>query len=168
MNETIEIFPTYRQIIETTEDKPETFIVNPQEFREPELPKIEPKKKPTYPQNWQAYDKAKTNEDGIFKGLLYELLSTCVEELAHKSGRKGFTKKEKLCFMCIKVFYKSDLRKTVSILKELKNSGYIDRVPSFKSIDNFFNDKSLSEVLDDLILISSLPLANLEETGAID
>ncbi len=159
---------TKSKTVEEPKDEPESFTVNPEEFREPEPSKEIKKPKPTYPQDWPAYDKAKTNEDGLFKGLLHELLSACVEEPIHKVGRKGYTRKEKLCFMCIKVFYKSDLRKSVSILKELKNSKYIDRVPSFKSIDNFFNDKSLSEVLDDLILISALPLASLEETGAID
>lgn len=127
------------------------------------------KEKKTYPQDWEAYDKAKTNEDQLFKKLLEELLILTIEEpIKIGAGRKGFTVKEKLFCMCIKIFYRSDLRKTTSILKELQRLNYINKAPSFKSIDNFFNDKSLSEILDNLILISALPLANLEETGAID
>lgn len=125
--------------------------------------------KPTYSQDWEAYDKAKTNEDIFFKKLLEELLLLAVEEPERqKTGRKGFTFKEKLFCMAIKIFYRSDLRKATAILKELQNLRYIDRVPCFKSIDNFFNDKRLSAVLDSLILISALPLAELETTGAID
>lgn len=153
-------------------DEPETFTVNPEEFREPILKaEVVPIKdiRLTYPQVWQAYDKAKTNEDGLFKQLLEALLFAVVEEPENKKvGRKGYSRKEKLCYMCLKVFYKADLRKIVSTLKELQKAKYIERVPSFKSIDNFFNDPTLTEVLDDLILVSALPLANLEETGGID
>ncbi len=165
LNDTIP-YITKAKKVEVPEDVADSFTMDLSEFKEEPVETKKPK--PTYSQDWQAYDKAKCNEDGLFKGLLHELISACIEEPIKKAGRKGYTRKEKICFMCIKVFYKSDLRKAVSILDELKNSKYIDRVPSFKSIDNFFNDPSLSEVLDDLILISALPLANLEETGAID
>jgi len=118
----------------------------------------------SYPQDWSSYDKAKTNQDIFFKKLLHELLFLSVKD---KSNR-GYSIKDKLFAMCIKVFYKSDLRKCQSILKELKNLNYINKVPCYKSIDNFFNDKDLTKLLDDLIFISSLPLANIEHTGAID
>jgi len=130
---------------------------------------FEPYKEKKYPsQDWKAYDLAKTNQDISFKKLLQELLLLAVEEDKPKSGRTGYSKKDKLFCMAIKIFYKSDLRKCESMLKELKRLHYIDKVPCFKSIDNFFNDESLFKVLDDLIFISALPLANLEEFGAID
>jgi transposase len=127
------------------------------------------KEEKTYKQAWPAYDEAKTNEDIMFKRLLGELLYLAISEPVEiKRGRKGYSISDKLFCMAIKVYYKGDLRKTVSILKEMKNLHHIDKVPCFKSIDNFFNDESLNSVLDDLILISSLPLANMEETGAVD
>lgn len=39
---------------------------------------------------------------------------------------------------------------------------------SSKSLANFFEDETLSPILDDLILITALPLASMEKTGAID
>lgn len=125
-------------------------------------------KKPTYSQDWKAYNGAKTNEDTWFKRLLRELLLLAIEEPTHKQGRKGYSQQDKIFCMAIKIYYKSDLRKTESILKELKNLHLIQKVPCFKSIDNFFNQQEFNEILDKLILISALPLANLEKTGAID
>ena len=123
----------------------------------------------TYPQDWHAYDQAKTNEDIIFKKLIQELLLISLSDNEpNKLGRKGFSTKDKLFCMIIKVYYNADLRKTVSILKELKELHYIEKVPSFKTINNFFLDTKLAEVVDSLILASSLPLVELETTGAVD
>lgn len=133
------------------------------------LTKYFPYVKANYSQDWSAYDKAKTNQDILFKKMLQELLFlTLQEDTIPKRGRKAYSKKDRLFAMCIKVFYKSDLRKCQSILKELKNLHYIEKVPCFKSIDNFFNDAEISKILDELIFISALPLSNVEQTGAID
>lgn len=126
--------------------------------------------RPTYAQNWPAYDAAKTNEDVFFKRLLLELLLLAIEEPAPNKcgGRPGFSRKDKLFAMCIKTYYKSDLRKATSILKELHNLHLIGNVPCYKSIDNFFNDSSLNAILDRLILLTALPLASVEDTAAMD
>lgn len=135
----------------------------------PKQPEPEKQKRPTYALNWSAYDAAKTNEDVYFKRFLQELFFFAIEEPPNnKPGRKGFSKKDKLFAMCVKIYYRSDLRKATSILKELQHLKFIQKVPCFKSIDNFFNDKELTAILDKLILISALPLSNVEETGAID
>ena len=122
-----------------------------------------------YSQKWSEYDKAKTNENIFFKKLLQELLFITIDEVQiPKRGRKPYSIIDKIFCMCIKIYHKSDLRKTTSILKELKQLHYLERAPSFKTLDNFFNEKDLNNILDELILISALPLANLEDTGAID
>ena len=123
----------------------------------------------TYAQDWSAYDAAKTNEDVLFKQLLADLLLLAVENDPPKeTGRKGFDTRTKLFTMCIKAYHKSDLRKTESILKELHHRSVIGRVPSYRSIDNFFNDHRLNKLLDRLILITALPLALVEKTAAMD
>jgi transposase len=123
----------------------------------------------TYQQDWKNYDKSKTNEANLFHNLLRELLTIYpVEKKQNTRGRPCICTRDKIFAMCIKVFYKSDLRKTVSILKELHRLQYITEVPSYKSIDNFFNDESLDKVFDDLIFATALPLSQYEHTGGID
>ena len=127
------------------------------------------KKKITYSQNWHAYNSGKTNQHIAFKKLLQELLFLSFpEDNSIKVGRKPYSLQERIFAICVKIYYKSDLRKCQSILKELKDWGYIDKVPCFKTIDNFFNDETISSAFDDLIYISSLPLAYVERTGAVD
>lgn len=129
----------------------------------------EPEKK-SYSQDWIAYDAAKTNEDYLFRILLQELLQICVldDKKEQIKGRKGFNLREKIFFMCFKIYNRSSLRRCESKLKELKTINFIPRVPCFKSIDNFFNEPIMSKILDELIFLSALPLSQLEETGAID
>lgn len=130
-------------------------------------PNVAPKKR--YTQDWPAYDAAKTNEDVLFKQLLEELLRIAIDEPRPKrNGRPGFDTRTKLFSMCIKAYYKSDLRKTTSILKEAQHINLIGKAPSYKSIDNFLNDQRLNKLLDHLILITALPLSVVERTAAMD
>ncbi|MBT4174853.1 transposase [archaeon] len=126
----------------------------------------EPRKQ--YPQKWNKYDEAKTNEDQLFKRILIELLEKAIENQQPTRGRRPIDKRTRIFCMCMKVYYRSDLRKCTSLLKEWKRLNYIDKAPCFKSIDNFFNDESMSDVLDDLILITALPLAKFEDTCGMD
>jgi len=128
----------------------------------------EPRAPKKYSQDWPAYDKAKTSEDGLFKNILDELLAALPEAPCLSTGRKPYSLRDRLFCICIRAYYKSDLRKAESILKESHKLGLIDKVPCYKSIDNFLNDPHLSDWLDRLILISALPLAQLEPVGAID
>lgn len=162
--------------------RPETFEERADKIYKQTAPAIKDNQKPLddyetkkevikkqYPQLWSEYNQAKTNEDILFKRMLDELLFLGIDNTPIiRIGRAGYSTRDKILCMCVKIYYKSDLRKTQSILKELHNLSLIHKVPCFKSIDNFFNDKELLKLLDNLILISALPLAELEETGAID
>lgn len=128
----------------------------------------EPKPKQKYTQDWSSYDKAKTNETIWFKQLLNELVFLANIDNNNSIGRKGFSIKDKIVSMCTKVYYQSSLRKTESELKELKRLGYIDKVPCYKSVDNFFNDIELAPILDILIAMTTQPLISFEKVGAID
>jgi hypothetical protein len=132
--------------------------------KDPNAPKI------TYPQDAVATNMAKTNEEMMIENMIWELLMIAVEEpeRKHTAGRIGFSLREKLFFMFVMAYNKCDSRKTISKLKKFCKYKQISRYPSFKSIFNFYADKKLSKILDDLILISALPLTHIEDTGAID
>jgi len=141
----------------TTSDDP---IDKPNDIRGP---------RKTYAQDWPAYDAAKTNEHVLFQQFLADLLLLAIEnDTPAATGRRGFDTRTKIFTMCIKAYHKSDLRKTESILKESHHRNVIGKVPSYRSIDNFFNDHRLNKLLDRLILITALPLAFVEKTGAMD
>lgn len=167
--------PDTRRLIqflnETEEDHPidDNHSDDPDDNHEPVSQPPPRGKKPTYAQDWPAYDAAKTNEDVLFKRLLQELLLLAVEEPTRpRLGRRGFDTRTKIFCMAIKEYYKSDLRKATSILKELQHLHLIGRVPCYKSLDNFYNTPELQSILDQLMLITALSLAPVERTGAID
>ena len=125
-------------------------------------------KKQSYPQNWKAYDQAKTNEFNLFLSLINELLTYITKESKPKTGRKPYSIKTQILSLCTKIYYNTDLRRATSVLKTLKNQFQLNKIPSFKTIDNFYKNPELSKLLDTLILASALPLAQIEETGATD
>ncbi len=114
-----------------------------------------------YTQDWIAYDKAKTKESILFKAMLWELLEGYFPNEI-KQGKRILTK-DRLFMMSLKVYYNTDFRKCKGLIEE-----FTGKKVSYKSLCNFFNDKQLSQILDDLILITALPTASLETTGAID
>ncbi len=122
----------------------------------------------SYPQNWKAYDIAKTTEDQVFRKLLIELISTIKVELKPGVGRKGYSKAEKIFFLATKQYYKSDLRKTTSILRTMVEYNVIPQAPSYSSICNFYNEEAITTLLEDLIFLAALPVASIETTVAID
>ncbi len=123
----------------------------------PELkPEIKNIKK-TYSQDWVAYDKAKTQESKLFKLILLELLETYFKHEPTKGKRTP--NKERVMMMALKVYYNIDFRKCQGLIEE-----FVNKKVSYKSLSNFFEDESLSKILDDLILITALPLAAMETT----
>lgn len=115
-----------------------------------------------YTQDWAAYDRAKTKEPILFKSILDELLRIYFKE-SRKFGKR-ILPKDRIFMMAMKVYHNSSLRKSKGMLDEL----YGGKAPSFRSICGFFNDIELEQYLDDLILITAMPLAALEQTAAID
>jgi len=134
-----------------------------QDFYDPE-----DKQKNHYTQNWPAYDAAKTQEEVLFYQLLAELLFYAIDKAPPTGGRQGFDNATKIFCMITKGYNPASFRRIKGKLQQLSKIGYIPKVPSFKSIDNFFHDEKLIPILDNLITMTSLPLAMFEETAALD
>lgn len=133
-----------------------------------EPPTEKPVVKKQYGQDWPSYDAAKCNEALLFTDLVIDLALVTQELKPYKGGRRGYLPWEKIVCMAVKAYYKGDLRKTESILKQLAKANVIPRVPDYTSICNFYNDELLTAVLEDLIKVSARPLSQLETVGAMD
>lgn len=163
-----EIKPKDQHILHKTLKKPRSAF-NKEKYQEPKTIQINEKKPYIDTREFSAYDKARTNEYSHFKELLNELLFlTIKEDPTIKMGRTRISDKDRLFAMIMTTYHKADLRKAVSMLKELKEQQWLKKAPSFKSLSNFFNEEKFSTILDDLIRISSLPFVNFEKTIAID
>jgi len=134
-----------------------------QEANEPE----EPKPKRLRPTQWSEYNLAQTREKAHFLVLLYDLCRT-VDEPEQTMGRPRIPLRDIIFSAALKTYTGFSTRRLTSDLKEAQRDGYIEKAPHFNSIYTYLEMKSLTDPLTQLITLSSLPLASVETTFAVD
>lgn len=121
----------------------------------------------TYSQNWQAYDKASTVQKTEFLRLLGNLVKN-VKEPAYKFGRPQISMQDLVFASALKVYSTFSLRRFVSDLAIARDNNYVSTKPCYASIGHFMQKEEITPILNDLITISSLPLASVETKFAVD
>lgn len=121
----------------------------------------------TYSQDWKAYDKAQTNEKLVFMKLVKDLVSN-LEQPEYKFGRPTLPFSDMLFASALKVYSTFSLRRFMSDIKIAKEMQMVDTVPNFMSISNFMNKEEVTNILKELIKISSTPLKEVEKDFAVD
>jgi transposase len=124
-------------------------------------------KKPTYPQDWPAYNAAQTNEKEKFQTLLYDLCHG-LEELPPSKGHPRLSLSDAVFSACFKVYSTMSARRFMSDLRDAQVKGYLYTVPHFNSILNYLDNPVLTPILRALITESSLPLKTVEADFAVD
>lgn len=132
-----------------------------------ELPPKHGRRRKTYPQNWTAYNLAKTREKTHLQELLYALCQG-VEEPIQTKGRPRLPLSEVIFSAAFKVYSTLCGRRFMSDLGYAQSRGYITKTPHFNSIYNYFEMESLTPYLHDLIRQSAQPLRAIEENFAVD
>lgn len=131
------------------------------------LPTPEKIKKPTYRQEWHAYNLAQTQEKARFQELLYELCSRIEEPMQHM-GRPRVPLADRIFAATFKTYSLLSGRRFTSDLKEAKQRGYLSQMPHYNSIFRYLEGSDLTAMLKQLIVESSLPLKSLEYDFAVD
>jgi transposase len=124
-------------------------------------------KKPTYPQQWPAYNAAQTHEKDKFQVLLSDLCQG-LEELPPSKGHPRLSLSDAVFSACFKVYSTMSARRFVSDLRDAQVKGYLRTVPHFNSILNYLDNPILTPILRALITESSLPLKTVEADFAVD
>jgi hypothetical protein len=124
-------------------------------------------KKPTYPQDWPAYNAAQTNEKDRFQALLYDLCRG-IGELPPSKGHPRLPLADAVFAACFKVYSTVSARRFMSDLRDAEEKGYLRMVPHFNSILNDLDNPMLTPILRALITESSLPLKTVEADFAVD
>ena len=123
--------------------------------------------RPTYPQNWPAYNLAQTREKSLFMELLHALCVT-VSQPEQGMGRPRLPLGD-MIFACVyKVYSGISSRRFTGDLEEAYKKGLIRKAPHFNSVMGYLSDSKLAMVLSDLVMLSSLPLVDVERTLAVD
>jgi len=121
----------------------------------------------TYPQVWPAYNAAQTQEKRLFLYLLHQLCQG-VGSPAQLNGRPRFSLEDMIFAMAFKVYSTISGRRFMTDLREAHAKGYIENLPCYNSIFNYFESEVLTPYLLMLIEESALPLAAIERDFAVD
>jgi hypothetical protein len=124
-------------------------------------------KKPTYRQDWPAYNAAQVNEKAHFQALLHDLCQQ-VPEPAYTFGRPRLPLGEMIFAACFKVYSTISCRRFMTDLTDAAEKGYLSRLPCYNSIFNYFEMPELTPILRSLIEQSALPLKAVETRFAVD
>ena len=125
------------------------------------------KKRPTYPQNWPAYNAAQTSEKDVFRSLLADLCSNIVQP-HYSIGRPRLPLADMVYVGAIKVYAGFSARRFNCDVEEAHRQGFLASAPSFNSVNRYIADPKLTSVLTDLIQRSAAPLALVESAFAAD
>jgi hypothetical protein len=122
----------------------------------------------TYPQQWPAYNMAQTKEKGIFLYLLHQLAQGIGSPAQYGRGQRRLPLEDMIFAMAFKVYSTVSGRRFMTDLRDAHAKGYIENLPCYNSIFNYFESETLTPYLQMLIEESSLPLASIEEDFAVD
>ncbi len=133
----------------------------------PEKQELAVPTKPTYRQNWPAYNKAQLNEKRYFKKLLFELCRPLITPIA-EVGRRRVPVSDLIFFNVYKVFLTTSARRSLGDLEGLRNEGLISASIGHSSVSRFMDGEEVEPILLRLIDESSLPLVEVEKDFAVD
>lgn len=132
------------------------------------LPIAEVSRKPTYTQDWRAYNKAQTNEKHDFQRLLRSLCDQIKEPAEARPGRPRLPLSDLLFSACFKVYAAVSARRFMCDLSDAADKGYLEKSPHFNSLLAAFDSEELTPLLHRLITAAAIPLKGVESDFAID
>lgn len=123
--------------------------------------------KVTYKQNWPVYNRAQTEEKARFIPLLEALCHLITQPLQSK-GRPRLPLAD-MVFSCVyKVYEGFSSRRFMSDLREAEAQDHIAKAAHFNSVSRYLANPALTDLLSQLVTVSSLPLKGIENNFAVD
>jgi transposase len=122
----------------------------------------------TYPQQWPAYNMAQTKEKSIFLYLLHQLAQGIGSPAQYGRGQRRLPLEDMIFAMAFKVYSTVSGRRFMTDLRDAKAKGYVENLPCYNSVFNYFESEVCTPYLQMLIDESALPLAAIEEDFAVD
>jgi transposase len=125
--------------------------------------------RPTYKQDWPAYNAAQINEKAKLQTLLTELCRGIPEPPANKKGGRPPVPMADRAFACaFKVYTTISGRRASTDMRDARDKGHLSRTPHYSAIYRFLEDPAMTLILMRLIGESALPLRSIECDFIID
>jgi hypothetical protein len=121
----------------------------------------------TYTQAWNAYNEAQKAEIKLFDELLKDLVKA-IPEPEQTMGRPRSSIHETLFCAIQKVYSQLSSRRAHGLFQNATEKGQISHVPNFNSPSIFFNNPDVTPILFELVALSALPVAGIENDFSVD
>jgi len=121
----------------------------------------------TYAQAWGAYNEAQKAEVNLFDDLLKDLVKA-IPEPEQTKGRPRLSLQETLFCAIQKVYSQLSSRRAHSLFQNAVERGQIDHAPRFNAPSDLFNKPETTAILQNLVMLSALPVAGTEVDFAVD
>jgi len=137
-------------------------------MKQAKLNQFNEREEKTYSQDWVAYNQAQTKEKLFFMHLLNDLVSFVDETEIKKKGRPSISIQDMIFCLGISTYAGKSSRRIISDLIISKEMKYIQNKPHFNTLINYFNNSNLTQILQELIKLTALPLKQFETQFAVD
>ena len=134
----------------------------------PEIKADEVPVRPTFKQNWKLYNQAQFTEKHRFQELLFDLCKNLPDPPGAKTGRKKARMRDMVFSSAFKVFSTVSSRRFGGDLKDAHARGHLTNLMNPISVCAYLESESMTPVLEELIVRSSLPLKAVETSFAPD
>jgi transposase len=125
-------------------------------------------KRPTYPQNWNAYNLAQSTEKHRLQVLLADLCRTASEPADPWTGRKRVSVADRLFSIVFKAYCGLSTRRYNCDLQDAHGRGHLSRPLHYSKVNAFITEEELTDPLRGLVAASALPLRAVETNFAVD
>lgn len=123
--------------------------------------------KVTYSQDWRAYNRAQCDEKRMVLNLLSDLCAG-IAQPEQATGRPRYSLADMAYALIYKVYAGTSARRFTSDLRDAADAGQIAKVPGYNTVLRYMADTAMTDVLTDLVGLSALPLAAVENDFAVD
>jgi recombinase-like zinc beta ribbon protein len=118
-------------------------------------------------QNWTAYNTASCEEKRRFGALLADLCRG-IPQPEQTMGRPRLPLSDMTFASVFKVYCGFSSRRFTTDLRDAFVAGHIDSTPHFNSVSNYMAKPELTDILKELVVLSSLPLKAVETDFVVD
>jgi transposase len=133
----------------------------------PAEPVVSEASRPTYAQNWPAYNRAQCEEKERVQILLRGLCDG-IEQPKQKMGRPRMPLRDTVYAAVMKVYGTMSGRRSTTDIRACESAGHIDNAPAYNTVFKYVEQPSLAPLLKQLVDQSARPLAAIEKTFAAD
>ncbi len=118
-------------------------------------------------QDWSSYNATQATEINSFDVLLKDLLEN-VEQHDQKTGRPSLDIRDLIFCTVKKVYFRMSCRRSKGLFDNAAEKDLISHSPNWAATSRILNKRRTTAILRRLIVLSALPLKDLEEHFSVD